>query len=68
LVQAHPTPGLGEFLNSDEIGEDGKPVKPFVPLPITQDAIKQARSLMKGHETPEATTGTGSATDKEGDQ
>jgi len=68
-VQSHPKSGLGEFFNSDEIGQDGKPVKPFVALPITSDKIKQARSLMKDHETPEATTGTGSATKKqEGDQ
>lgn len=68
-VQVHPKSGLGESFNSDEIGQDGKPIKPFVALPITKDKIKEAKSLMRSHETPEATTGTGSATKKqEGDQ
>lgn len=62
-VQSHPKSGLGESFNSDEIGQDGKPVKPFVALPITKEKIKDAQSLMK---TPEATTGTGSAKEQEG--
>lgn len=62
-IQQHPKSGLGERFNSDEVGQDGKPVKPFVGLPITKDKIKQAKSLMK---TPEATTGTGSADKQEG--
>lgn len=67
-VQAHPKSGLGEFFNSDEIGLDGKPVKPFVKHPVTKDKIKEAKSLMKGHETPEAVSSTGSTTKQKGDQ
>lgn len=47
IVQFHPTAGLGDSFNSDEIGEDGKAVKPFVNLPITDDKIRDAKSLME---------------------
>lgn len=46
IVQFHPTAGLGDSFNSDEIGEDGKPVKPFVKTPITDDKVRDAKSLM----------------------
>ena len=46
IVQAHPKSGIGDSLNSDEIGQDGKPIKPFVALPITKDKIKSAKSLL----------------------
>lgn len=46
-VQAHPTPGLGEFFNSDEIGEDGKIVKPFIPLGASSDEAKHLLALAK---------------------
>lgn len=68
IVQAHPTSGLGESLNSDEIGQDGKPVKPVIPLGASDDEIKRLKNLAKGSKTPEATTGTGSAKKQEGDQ
>lgn len=48
IVQAHPKSGIGDSLNSDEIGQDGKPIKPFVALPITKDKIKSAKSLLGG--------------------
>jgi hypothetical protein len=54
LIQAHPTAGQGDVFNSDEIGEDGKPVKPFVKLPVTDDKIKAARTLMGGKRAPES--------------
>lgn len=65
-IQGHPHSGLGESFNSEEVGQDGKPIKPFVKTPITKDKIKRAKSLMKGHDTPEATTGTGSAKEQKG--
>lgn len=64
IIQRHPVSGIGESLNSDEIGEDGKP---FVKLPITKDKIKQAKNLMKDDpKTTGAKTGAGTTTDKEG--
>lgn len=67
IIQSHPTAGLGDSFNSDEVGQDGKTVKPFVALPISDAKIKEAKSLMKPH-TPEATTGTGSAKTQESDR
>lgn len=28
-IQGHPVSGLGEFFNSDEVGEDAKPILPL---------------------------------------
>ncbi len=77
IVQAHPKSGIGNSLNSDEIGQDGKPVKPFVALPITPEKIGKAKGLMRGgaatapvestDTTTEAKTGTGDSK-QEGDQ
>lgn len=71
IVQAHPKSGIGNSLNSDEIGQDGKPVKPFVALPITPEKIGKAKGLMRGggtaETTTEAKTGTGDSK-QEGDQ
>lgn len=47
LVQAHPVSGLGESFNSDEIGEDGKPVKPYTSLAPTADELRAAKALLK---------------------
>lgn len=65
-IQSHPVSGLGDDFNSDEVGEDGKVVKPFVKLPITDDKIKSAKSLMKDHDSG-SKPGTGSSK-QEGDQ
>lgn len=45
-VQVHPVSGLGEFFNAEEVGEDGKAVKPFVALPITPDKVRDAKALL----------------------
>jgi len=66
IIQSHPQSGIGDSLNSDEIGEDGKPVKPFVKLPITPDKVKRASALAKGDKTTEANPGIGDST-QEGD-
>lgn len=29
IIQRHPVSGLGESLNSDEVGEDAKPIVPL---------------------------------------
>ena len=70
IVQWHPQSGLGDFFNSDEIGEDGKPVKPFVTLPITPEKIKDAKSLMKADDshTPAVNSDAGSSKKQEGEQ
>jgi hypothetical protein len=69
LLQSHPKSGLGEFFNSDEIGQDGKPVKPHTSLAPSKDELKRARDLMTDKtKTPEATTGTGSDKTQEGGQ
>ena len=68
IIQSHPKSGIGDSLNSDEVGQDGKPVKPFVALPITPDKVKKAKSLMdEPTKTAEAKTGTGDSK-QEGDQ
>lgn len=67
IIVAHPVAGIGDSLNSDEVGEDGKALKPFVALPITPDKIKAAQELMKD-KNPEAGSGTGSANAQEGEK
>jgi hypothetical protein len=62
IIQAHPVSGLGETFNSDEVGEDAKPI---VPLGASTDETKRRLDLAKAPKTPEATTGTGS-TEKKG--
>lgn len=67
-IQAHPKAGIGDSLNSDEVGEDGKVLKPFVSLPITKDKIKKAKSLMVDQsQTTEVNTDSGDS-EQEGDQ
>lgn len=58
LIQAHPRAGLGDVFNSDEIGEDGKPVKPSVKTPVTDDKTKAARTPTGEKSAPEATKKT----------
>jgi len=67
IVQSHPVSGLGESFNSDEIGEDGKPVKPVIPLGASADEAKRLRELAKDSTAPEA-TGTGSTNKQKGAQ
>lgn len=55
-IQQHPKSGLGERFNADEVGQDGKPIKPHATKGKDKPSTK----------TPEATTGTGSAEKKEG--
>ena len=65
LVQSHPTSGLGDSLNSDEIGLDGKPVKPYIPLGASsEDAARIAK--LANPKNSEATTGTGSTKNQKG--
>lgn len=47
IVQFHPVSGLGDDFNADEIGEDGKPVKPRTSLAPTADEIRNAKALLK---------------------
>lgn len=51
LIQAHPVHGLGEAFNSDEVGEDAKPI-----LPLGSDAatVGKATKLAKGTKTTDA--------------
>lgn len=67
IIQSHPTAGLGDSFNSDEVGEDGKPVKPFIPLGASTEETSRRIKLAKA-KTPEATTGTGSTNEQEGVQ
>jgi hypothetical protein len=46
-TQFHPKSGIGDSLNSVEIGEDGKPVKPRTSLAPSADEIKRAKALLK---------------------
>ena len=46
-VQFHPKSGLGETFNADEIGDDGKLVKPRTSLAPTPSEIKAAKELMR---------------------
>lgn len=58
-VQAHPKSGLGETFNADEIGEDGKPVKPYTSKAPSVKELKDAQELLKDKSgTPSTTTGT----------
>jgi len=66
IIQSHPKSGIGDSLNSDEVAEDGKRIKPFVKMPITGEKIKRHKSLLK---TAEANSGSGETKHKqEGDQ
>jgi hypothetical protein len=53
IVQAHPVSGLGEFFNAEEVGLDGKPVKPVIPLGASAAEQKRLTKLAKA--TAEAT-------------
>lgn len=66
IVQAHPQSGIGESLNSDEIEDNGKPVKPRTSLAPTKDELKKRSALAKGPKTTEAKTGTGESKKQEG--
>ena len=48
-VQSHPQSGIGDSLNSDEIGQDGKPVKPRTSLAPSKAELKSAKALLKDH-------------------
>lgn len=48
-TQFHPRSGLGDTFNSIEIGEDGRPVKPYTSLAPTPDELKKANDLLKDH-------------------
>jgi len=66
-VQFHPKSGLGETFNADEIGEDGKPVKPYTSLAPSKAELKEATQLLKdlsGKATK--TTGNPAGDSKEG--
>lgn len=58
IVQSHPTSGLGDSFNSDEIGEDGKPL---AYLPISSDKVEAHRAS----KTPDA-DGNGSTNKQKG--
>lgn len=49
IIQSHPVAGLGDSFNAEEVGEDGKVVKPFVALPITPDKVRSAKALLNDH-------------------
>lgn len=51
-VQFHPKSGLGASLNSTEIADDGKPVKPRTSLAPSADEIRTAKGLLKDHSAP----------------
>lgn len=57
IIQFHPKGGIGAALNSDEVGLDGKPVKPITSLAPDKDELKAAKNLLKDNRT-----------DKKGDQ
>lgn len=66
IVQVHPQSGLGDFFNSEEIGEDGKAVKPFIPLGASTDEARRRADLAKDPDkTPDA-DGNGSANKQKG--
>lgn len=46
-VQYHPQSGIGDSLNSDEIAENGKPVKPRTSLAPSSDELRRAKDLLK---------------------
>jgi hypothetical protein len=56
-IQSHPQSGLGESLNADEIGEDGKAVKPRTSLAPSKGELKAASDLLKDHSGTPNTTG-----------
>lgn len=55
----HPKPGIGDSLNSDEIGEDGKPVKPITSLAPSKTELKAASDAMKDHTKTPGASSTG---------
>lgn len=57
ITQFHPVSGLGESFNSDEIGEDGKELKPRIPLGTDKAETNRRVNLASSPKTPEATTG-----------
>ena len=62
LVQSHPQSGIGKSLNAEEIGEDGKPVKPRTSLAPSKRELKEANELMRDRSaTPSKTTGSKTA-------
>ncbi len=46
-VQMHPVSGLGDTFNADEIGEDGKTIKPYTSLAPSKTELKEANELLK---------------------
>ena len=46
-VQYHPKSGLGRVFNAEEIGEDGKSVKPRTSLAPSKTEIKAAKELLR---------------------
>lgn len=66
IIQHHPVSGLGDAFNSEEVGEDGKPVKPRVPLGASKQETQRLVNLAKAPKTTEATTGTGDSNKQKG--
>lgn len=52
IIQSHPQSGIGDSLNSDEIGQDGKPLKPHTSLAPSVDEVKRARDLITPKSNP----------------
>ena len=67
-VQVHPKAGLGDTFNADEIGEDGKPVKPRTSLAPSGAELKAAKELLRdqsaGASGPTKTTGNSAGNSK----
>jgi hypothetical protein len=71
IVQFHPKGGIGDSINSDEVDETSKPVKPRAPLGTGKKEVARRRSLQKPRtprapKTPDATS-DGSANQKGAD-
>lgn len=65
-VQFHPKSGIGDSLNSDEIEETGKPIKPRTSLAPSKDELKAAKNLLKDQSATPLEVAANEAIVKEG--
>lgn len=63
IIQSHPRSGIGDSLNSDEVGEDSKPV---VPLGASKAETKRRVNLAGGSKRAKPKTAATQTSDASG--
>lgn len=65
LIQHHPVSGIGDSLNSVEIEETGRPIKPRTSKAPSADERRRANQLIKDNSPSKKTTGNQAVDSKE---